>query len=252
MTAQVLRKAKLIFDMFNWRELTARPSRCPRCGPTIFVRLNRSDWGVRCARCTSAPNTLSIIDSLNKHCGGPVGKTVYVLSTVGPLLNYLRSNVKRLTCSVYDERIEPGTFHNGVQCQDVQHLTFADNSFDLCIHSEVFEHVPDDRQGFREIHRVLKPGGFTVFTVPLFNTYATLERATLINGEVKHLLPPSYHDDQFRGRVLAFRDYGHDILERLREANFTNIKLHPPFVPKGVDYVCEGFARPAIVARKAL
>lgn len=30
----------------------------------------------------------------------------------------------------------------GVRCEDVQHLTFASASFDLCISTEMFEHVP--------------------------------------------------------------------------------------------------------------
>ena len=52
-------------------------------------------------------------------------------------------------------------------CQDVQHLTFDDAEFDICTSTEVFEHVPDDIKGFKEIYRVLKDDGVFIFTVPI-------------------------------------------------------------------------------------
>ncbi len=41
---------------------------------------------------------------------------------------------------------------------DVQHLDFADNTFDSVVASFVFCAVPDPVQGLREVRRVLKPG----------------------------------------------------------------------------------------------
>ena len=53
----------------------------------------------------------------------------------------------------------------GVQA-DMQQLPFADDSMDwmFCLH--VLEHVPDDRRGIAELHRVLKPGGTAFIMVP--------------------------------------------------------------------------------------
>lgn len=42
---------------------------------------------------------------------------------------------------------------------DVQHLTFADNTFDTVVSTCVFCSVPDPIAGLREIRRVLKPHG---------------------------------------------------------------------------------------------
>lgn len=42
---------------------------------------------------------------------------------------------------------------------DVQALPFPDGAFDTVIATCVFCTVPDPEQGFRELHRVLKPGG---------------------------------------------------------------------------------------------
>jgi ubiquinone/menaquinone biosynthesis C-methylase UbiE len=42
---------------------------------------------------------------------------------------------------------------------DSMWLDLADDSVDLVLCNHVYEHVPDARQLFREIHRVLRPGG---------------------------------------------------------------------------------------------
>jgi len=43
--------------------------------------------------------------------------------------------------------------------------------------------VPDDRRGFSEIRRVLRPGGAFIFTIPLADTERTVERAVLEGGQ---------------------------------------------------------------------
>ncbi len=49
--------------------------------------------------------------------------------------------------------------HLSLQVGDVQRLAFPDDSFDMVVTSCVFCSVTDPVQGFREINRVLKPGG---------------------------------------------------------------------------------------------
>jgi ubiquinone/menaquinone biosynthesis C-methylase UbiE len=44
-------------------------------------------------------------------------------------------------------------------CADAQSLPFADETFDCAVASCVFCTVPDPSAGFRELRRVLKPGG---------------------------------------------------------------------------------------------
>jgi SAM-dependent methyltransferase len=147
---------------------------------------------------------------------------VYELSSRGALCRHLRRTFGRVTVSELFDDVSPGQFRDGVQCQDVQRLTYDDGAFDLVTSTEVFEHVPDDRRAFAEIHRVLARGGALVFTVPLMDAGTTIERARLENGSVVHLVEPEYHGDRLRGRgrVLAFRTYGPDIVERLTEAGF--------------------------------
>ncbi len=51
----------------------------------------------------------------------------------------------------------------------IDHLPYADDSFDGVILSEILEHIEDDVGGLREVYRVLKRGGTVAITVPNAN-----------------------------------------------------------------------------------
>lgn len=63
--------------------------------------------------------------------------------------------------------VDGGSIHDGVRCEDLEHLTFADGEIDLHVTQDVVEHVLDPDAVFREIGRTLRPGGAHIFTVPL-------------------------------------------------------------------------------------
>ncbi|HID86993.1 MAG TPA: class I SAM-dependent methyltransferase [Anaerolineae bacterium] len=63
-----------------------------------------------------------------------------------------------------------------VRVGDVARLPYPDESFDGLTSGEVLEHVPDDRRAVREFHRVLRPGGVCVVTVPLGKDLGPLDR----------------------------------------------------------------------------
>jgi len=79
----------------------------------------------------------------------------------------------------------------------------------LCIHT--LEHVEDDRRAMRELHRVLKPGGWCVVSVPLNLDGPTHEDPTIRDP-----------DDRARefGERSHVRWYGLDITDRLTATGF--------------------------------
>ena len=50
----------------------------------------------------------------------------------------------------------------------IHNLPFQDNELDVVICSEVLEHLEDYNKAIQEIHRVLKPGGYFLASVPSF------------------------------------------------------------------------------------
>jgi SAM-dependent methyltransferase len=229
-------------------ECAVAAGRCPYCGPTLFVRLNLQSGGLRCARCSAGIVQLSLGWALREQVGSVAALDVCELSARGALAAYLHRNARTAAISEYFPDIAPGSVHEGVRVEDVQRLTYADASFDLVTHTEVLEHVPDDARALTELLRVLRPGANMLFTVPLHAGANTIERARLRDGAIEHFLEPVYHVDPLqRAGILAFRDYGLDVVDRVREAGFTDVRIVPP--SKRLRRMP---GRPTIVARKGV
>ena len=59
---------------------------------------------------------------------------------------------------------------------DVHNIPFNDNSFDVIMCNHVLEHVKDDNKVMKEFFRVMKPGGWGIFQVPIdYSNNETLE-----------------------------------------------------------------------------
>jgi SAM-dependent methyltransferase len=211
-----------------------------------LVRLDDNEVAVRCLRCSATPIAMSLASALLRLVPDLGNAAVYELSARGPLFNFLRRHSCSVVGSQYFEGAAPGSRIDGARVEDVQRLTFASQSFDVCTSTEVFEHVADDRRAFGEILRVLKPYGSLLFTVPLDMTANTRERAAVVNGKLVHLLPPEYHRDpaSMQSPVLAFRDYGVDIVGRLIEAGFAHAEIIRPVT------AWFGYGRPVVFGRK--
>lgn len=95
---------------------------------------------------------------------------------------------------------------------DVQSIPLADNSIDVIICNHLLEHVEDDRQAMRELHRVLRPGGWAVVLVPE-------DRARATTFEDDTITDPKLRTELF-GQYDHRRVYGRDYDERLRDAGF--------------------------------
>jgi len=95
---------------------------------------------------------------------------------------------------------------------DVHEIPYADDHFDIIMGNHLMEHVADDRKVMAEYFRVMKPGGWGIFQVPLDRSNAqTLE-------------DPNVTDPAERERLYWQRDhvrlYGMDYADRYRAAGF--------------------------------
>jgi SAM-dependent methyltransferase len=99
--------------------------------------------------------------------------------------------------------------------QNIEKMTYEDNSFDLLLHSETLEHVNDSAAAADECRRVIKPSGLVLFTVPVIWSRATRRRADAEGDAIEHLLEPSYHGRQDAGYLVVY-EYGRDLDAVLR------------------------------------
>jgi len=95
---------------------------------------------------------------------------------------------------------------------DVQNIPFPDCSFDVVICNHVLEHVDDDRKALSELLRVMKPGGFGIFQVPL---ESSIEQTL----EDKSINTPELREKHYKQRD-HLRLYGKDYGKRLHEVGF--------------------------------
>jgi ubiquinone/menaquinone biosynthesis C-methylase UbiE len=115
-------------------------------------------------RLTSGDRILDIGCGSGRHCGAALQfKELYI---VGGDRNptELHAAEDRLRW-LADNGLHKGGSWTWVTT-DALRLPFAKQSFDLVICSEVLEHVPQDRQFFNELLRVLKPDRNLVVSVP--------------------------------------------------------------------------------------
>lgn len=91
---------------------------------------------------------------------------------------------------------------------DLTRLPFRGRVFDLIVCYHVLEHVPDDRAGMRELHRVLGDGGVALVQVPRRSGTPTDEDVDA---------PAEERAERF-GQEDHVRYYGDDFEDRLRDA----------------------------------
>ena len=160
----------------------------------------------------------------------PVVEDVYATEQVTPLFRWLsaRYPTVRVTGSEYlGPGVPAGETRAGVQHQDLERLGLATASQDLVVSCDVLEHVNEPQAAFRELARVLRPGGHLLFTVPFrWDTRENGRRARVVDGRVEHLAPPSYHGNPMDPNgSLAFFDYGWELLDWVRAAGFSDVSL---------------------------
>ena len=141
---------------------------------------------------------------------------IYEPGIIGPFRRYLRTLPQYRTSFLWMD-VPRGEYRRGVQCQDLTNLTYDDDCFDLVISSDIFEHVRKPFEGFREVNRVLKPGGFHIFSIPVACPMAsrTVFRVDTSGHEDILVLPAHYHGAPMGGKSLVYTDFGADMTEMM-------------------------------------
>jgi ubiquinone/menaquinone biosynthesis C-methylase UbiE len=96
------------------------------------------------------------------------GRHLDIGSGTGQLTTMIQSKygVDSYCCDYTDCLLENRNAHFDIVNLNHQDLPYEKNYFDLVTCTEVVEHVENYRKFFRDVHRVIKPGGLVIFSTP--------------------------------------------------------------------------------------
>jgi SAM-dependent methyltransferase len=205
---------------------------CPICETrTIFVERDKwlRDFYV-CTKCNSIPRQRAIVSVLNKFVPEWKDCKIHESSPGGSSSTFIQKNCAGYVPTQFFQDVPLGEYKDSIRCENLEKMTFDNNSFDLVISQDVFEHVMNPADAFRDISRILKPGGAHIFTMPWDpHLKKTVQRARqLDSGEIEYLEEAVYHGNPIdsKGSLVTF-DWGADFVDFIyaNSGMFTTIYL---------------------------
>jgi hypothetical protein len=218
---------------------------CPVCGSDEFTQIKAlwdeliSDWklsaaevtyidrqqGLSCVSCGNNLRSMVLAKAILSHLGSRDTLTqaaerfrfrnlrVLEINQAGNLSPHL-AKFPRHTLLSYPEG-------------DMMNLEYDAGTWDLIVHSETLEHVPDPMKGLRETLRILRPGGACIFTIPIIIGGMTRSREGLKD---------SFHGDP-KNATADYRvvtEFGADAWTFVMSAGFESCRIHSMDYPAGL------------------
>jgi len=223
---------------------------CPICGASTF-RKDRVLWPALINEWQLSPSEAAYIDRQQGERCTTCGSNLRSIALARALQTALRAD-QPLRHFIFDGKCaarileinEAGNLHPhlaqisghvfGAYPQlDMHALPYADESFDIVVHSDTLEHVPNPLHALSECRRVLKRAGALCFTVPIIVGRMTRSREGL---------PKSYHGSaqQSDDDWAVHTEFGADAWAYPIQAGFSEVSLFAVEFPAAV----------AILARK--
>jgi SAM-dependent methyltransferase len=197
---------------------------CPICTKEVtFVARNAwlRDY-YRCSNCGSIPRERALMLAIEMYFPNWRNLTIHESSPGerGASKRLSRECASYMPSHLFPEK-ELGATVGHFRCEDLEALTFADESIDLHVTQDVLEHVFRPSKVFREIARTLKPGGAHIFTVPIVNKSnpSKLRAQIADNDAISYIEPAVYHRNPLSNEgSLVTVDWGFDICQHIFES----------------------------------
>ncbi len=225
------------------------PNQCPICGGTQFdfapvlapaliaawelnaeeTRLIDRQQGLHCSSCQANLRSMTLAAALLKTFGSPLyfedfcrddptfsRLRILEINPAGSLSAYLSRAAGHQLWSWPD--------------LDLQKLAVADGSWDVILHSDTLEHVPNYAAALQECGRALRPGGWLAFTVPLLPHRLT---------RPANPAQPSYHGlaGEMAEGYQVHTEFGADTWAALMTAGFDEVQIHRLLFPESVAFI---------------
>jgi len=254
----------------RFQEMSSLPGRCNVCGnDTLFFYTDEALYreSLVCRECLTTSRYRSIARGILRAIQDLAGVQAESIAELNPVFENVSLKIYDTQVPFYFETnaypipdllskckwidIETSQYRPkepfgvklgaNVSNQNLEELTFPDNTFDVVITSDVMEHVRLDERAHREISRVLKPGGIYIFTVPHFrDRRETLVRVKPVDPsdptKDQFLTEKEYHGDANSedSRTLSYRSYGTHLDEFLHTLGFSVEYCKPDFPNVGI------------------
>lgn len=169
----------------------------------------------KCQNCNSKPRNRALSKVLKELYPDYERLRIHESSPSRRQIRMLTKECDNYTYSYFYEDIPLGQpLEDGGINENLEKLTFKDNSFDIFITQDVMEHVLDPEKAFQEIERVLDKGGIHIFTTPIYLFTKTRPRVKYDGEKWINILPPVYHGNPIseEGSLVTY-DWGDDIAE---------------------------------------
>lgn len=210
---------------------------CSVCGGTSFRHRGviwdklAADWqlapderaaidrqqGSQCQRCGANFRSIALAEAILAAIGaaGPLDRALRAPAAQG--LRVLEVNPAGTLSPLL--RLLPGHRLASWPEVDMHAMPFEEGSFDLVLHSDTLEHVAQPVRALSECRRVLAPGGWLCFTVPVVVGRMTRSRAGLA---------PSHHGSSATDADdwLVHTEYGADMWTQVVRAGFPAVSIH--------------------------
>lgn len=168
-----------------------------------------------CQRAAELAGLSAGMEILDVACGpGTLSLMLHPVAARIDAVDFSEGMLKRLGNTIQKEKIT--NLHP--QFMDGQNLTFADNRFDRAFSMFGLIFFPDRIQGFRELFRVLKPGG-----VAAVSSWAPFEKSPLMQllyGALKAASPENPENKNPLGLEDPAR-----FQKEMQEAGFSDVKI---------------------------
>lgn len=230
---------------------------CNICGTQQIFAKNHNSLreGYQCCNCKASLRYRGQAEAIIRYYGRPnitllkdlagdrdfKNSSIYEPGVIGPFRKYF-SHFSGYNNSYFWSDVTPGNYRNGVQCQNLENLTYNNDSFDLIVTSDMMEHIRHPHKAFEEIFRVLKPGKYHIFSIPVQvpMKQKTFYRVDTSTEQDIHLVEPKYHSAPKpgggRSQSLVYTDFGRDIVQQLENIGY-RVELLTPNVPDNCDGV---------------
>ena len=213
--------------------LFSHTGNCPICEAERAFTADHS-WlrdHLVCSGCGSIPRERALFKVLHDYYPNYQSLAIHETSPCGRGASVkLRRECEGYSTSQYLPDEQPGAINqDGIRNENIESMTFADESFDLFVSQDVMEHVFDPQRAFREIARVLKPGGAHIFTVPMINKNKMTERCAAIDsdGAIEYFKEPEYHANPVdpKGSLVTMH-WGYDIASYIQSTSGMPTIIH--------------------------